>query len=265
MSPAVDSAGQPFAGRSFTPNPFSADSGEADGVLAKALATFHSLESNPVGGASMSLRARAWVAVVDALRHARLLSPLIAQAGDYGLTADGKTVEKTQELSVPHLQGPDGRAVSPVFSDVAAMTAWNSQARPIPVAGQRAALAAASDGLDLMVVDPGAAHSVVLRRSAIRAIATGEDYEPPWVSAILADAVAAGLAAGGAHVVRHRILPGDPEQVLAGPEVLVALGVTPGLDDVSLRSVIEEVTHAWASDPRISHECDGLGVKVLPA
>lgn len=263
MLPAADSAGQPFEGRSFTPNPFAADTGEADVGLKSALTEFHARLAD--AATAPAPLASAWVAVIDAMRTSRLLSPLIAQAGDFGVTGDGLTVEKTQELSVPHLQGPDGRAVAPVFTDVSALAEWNRDARPIPVDGPKAALAAASDGLELMVLNPGSVESVVFRRSAIRAIATGEDYCPPWADGAVGGVIAQGVSAGGQRIVGHHIAPGDPAQALAGPEVLVVLGVSPGLGEVELRDITGTVSAVWADSVVLGESCDGLGVKVVPA
>ena len=265
MSPAADSAGQPFAGRSFNPNPFVGDTGESDTALASALDGFYAGVADTLSVPDTPELARAWVAVVDALRTARLLSPLIAQAGDLGLTESGITVEKTQELSVPHLLGPDGRAVAAIFSHVGALRDWNPHARPIPVEGPKAALAAASDGLELMVLNPGSAGSVVFRRSAIRAVATGADYLPPWADAAIFDAVAAGVAAGGEAIVGHQIVPGDPSQVLAGPELGVLLGVSPGLSESQLDAMTGAVSRSWASNTVLTEACDGLSVKVSAA
>ena len=54
----------------------------------------------------------------------------IAKAGETGTTADGLTVDKTQELSIVTVTGPDGRAVRPVFSSVDAMKTWNPETEP---------------------------------------------------------------------------------------------------------------------------------------
>lgn len=263
MSPAADSAGQPFQGRSFSPNPFAGDSGEADSSLRAALAVFQELlDREPQGRTQLEL-ATAWSECIEALGAARVLSPLIAEAGDYGVTETGALVEKTQELSVPHLEGPDGRAVVPVFSDVAAMALWNSQARPIPVEGARAALAAASDGLTL-VLDPGSPGTRVFRRSALEAAATGNPYVAPWVDEHVRSSLAAALARHP-EIVVHRVVCGDPTQTLAGPEIVVVLGLVPGLAHDAVAAMVAEISARWADDPVIAERCDGVGVKVLPA
>ena len=263
MSPGADSAGQPFEGRSFSANPFAGDSGEVDQVLGDTLAAFQELlKADPEQRTQVEL-ATAWGHCVTALGRARVLSPLIAEAGDWGVSETGALVEKTQELSVPQLEGPDGRAVAPVFRDVAAMARWNSAARPIPVEGSRAALAAASEGLAL-VLDPGSPGARVFRRSALQAAASGTDYLAPWSD----DAVRAGFAAvlsDYSEVAVHRVICGDPSQTLAGPEVLVVLGVVRGLGPDVVASMLAEISARWASDPVIAERCDGVGVKVLPA
>jgi hypothetical protein len=263
MLPAADSAGQPFEGRSFSSNPFAGDSGEADPTLRAALAALGELlDRDPEQRTQLEL-ATTWGACVTALGAARVLSPLIAEAGDYGVTETGALVEKIQELSVPHLEGPDGRAVAPVFSDVAAMAQWNSLARPIPVEGARAALAAASEGLAL-VLDPGSPDTRVFRRSALEAAATGHAYVAPWVDEHVRSGFSAVLDEHP-EIVVHRVVCGDPTQTLAGPEVMVVIGLVAGLSHDAVARLVAEISTRWANDPFIAGRCDGVGVKVLPA
>jgi hypothetical protein len=265
MSQAADSAGQPFLGRSFSANPFSGDSGEVDHALGAATKDLSALlEGDPEGWTHAEL-ATSWGLVVEALRSARVLSPLIAEAGDWGVTEQGATVEKTQELSVPHLLGPDGRVVAPIFSDTGAMAAWNPEARPIPVEGSRAALTTASDGLVAMVLDPGSAGSRVFRLSALEALASGAPYVPPWSD----DGVRAGFARVMAEfhetILVHRVVCGDPTQSLLGPEVLVVLGLAPGLGKEAVDALVDEISERCALDPVIAGRCDGVGLRILPA
>jgi hypothetical protein len=265
MLPAADSAGQPFAGRSFSANPFQGDSGERDPELALALEAFGEVLSTPAATRSTQELAASWRALVEVLRSVRLLTPLIAEAGDFGFTETGAVVEKTQELAVVHVEGPDGRPVLPVFSDVRTLSAWNSSARPVPVDGQRAALAAAAEGLDLMVLDASASHSIIVRRSALKAIATGEKYSPPWVDNTVAEHIASGLESAVPFIKKHRILAGDPSQTLAGPEVVVAVGVPVGFDPEELRGALSLVSDRWSQNDVLVSSCDGIGIRVLPA
>ena len=265
MSPAADSAGQPFEGRSFTPNPFQGDSGEEDPGLSSARQEFDRVVSKPASQTTQAELEAAWVGVIEAVKSARLLSALVAEAGDFGMTETGARVEKTQELSVVHVQGPDGRVVAPFFSRVEAMTKWNSEARPIPVESTRAALATASDGLELMVLDPGHDNSFVLRASAIKALATQSEYRPPWSDPDIHLAIAQGIEAVGSLVEKHRVVAGDPSQTLSGPEVIVVVGVSPGLDPEHLRAHLAEISAQWAANEVLARGVDGVGVRVIPA
>jgi len=264
MLPAADSAGQPFRGREFQDNPFASDTGEADPVLLSALGHFHALVAAVPEERPARAVAAAWVAVIDALRKARLLSPLVAKAGDWGLTDQGLVVEKTQELSVVHLQGPDGRGVAPVFSDVSSMVQWRSEARPIPVTAAAAALAAASDGLALMVLNPGSEEAVTLKRGVIEALASDAPYTPAWVDPDVADAIAEGIASIERVIPRYKILPGDISQTLGGPEIVIALGLEPGLSQGELDQLVAQLSAVWAHHEVLNRRVDGLGVKILP-
>ena len=102
----ADSAGVPWEGRSFESNPHAGDDGSADAALLAALEAFHAGSGDAV-------------AIVDAYRDARLLIPLVAEAGDVGIAPSGHTVDKTQELSIVTVAAPDGRRVLPVFTSVA--------------------------------------------------------------------------------------------------------------------------------------------------
>ena len=68
----ADSAGVPWEGRSFESNPHAGDDGSADAALLAALEAFHAGSGDAV-------------AIVDAYRDARLLIPLVAEAGDVGI------------------------------------------------------------------------------------------------------------------------------------------------------------------------------------
>ena len=260
MSPGADSAGQPFAGRSFEPHPFQGDTGEADPALHEALTSFAEIRQDSEGDTE-----RAFSRLIDALRGARLLVPLIAEAGDHGLTESGAVVEKTQELSIVHVEGPDGRAVAPLFSSVETMGRWNPEARPVPVEAARAALATAAEGLGLMVLDPGSPHVVTLRRGALESIATGNPYRSPLSDPDVRAALEEGTRPYGSDVVALDIRSGDPTRTLAGPEVTVALTLVPGLAAETLSRMLEGISEAWTNHPALGTRVDGLAITVVSA
>ena len=155
---AADSAGQPWAGRTFEPNRYADDDGTAPPAVAAALAAFAAGTADEV-------------AVVDALRGTRVLIPLVAALGEAGRNDAGVTVDKSADLSIVTVAGPDGRTVLPVFTSAAAMSAWNPAARPVPVDLRTAALAAADERTELIVLDAGSETEFGLRRPAVWALA----------------------------------------------------------------------------------------------
>ncbi|MDN4595764.1 SseB family protein [Leifsonia virtsii] len=247
-SPA-DSAGQPWEGRHFDDNPFGDDDGSAPPALLGALVAFRAGDAGPE-------------AVVDALRDARLLVPLVAELGEEGENVAGMLVDKTQELSIVTVAGPDGRSVQPVFSSVTALQAWNPQARPVPVDGRRAALAAASEGTELIVLDPTSETEFVVRRPAVWAIAQGTrwlpgDRDPDVLSAFRAS-IAPEL---GVHDVT--LVAGDPASRLAGEELVVRLALAAGLTREELDAILSRLAQRWAADDVIATRVDSLRVQLV--
>ncbi|KQZ82309.1 hypothetical protein ASD56_15710 [Microbacterium sp. Root166] len=245
----ADSAGVPWEGRSFHANPHSGDDGTADPALLAALTAFRS-------GTGTQAE------VVAAYGAARLLIPLIAEKGDEGIGAHGLAVDKTQELSIVTVAGPDGRRVLPVFTSVDTMRRWDAAARPVPADGTRTAAAASADDTDLIVIDPGSPTEFVLRRPAVWAIAQGLPWEPSFVS----PEVFAGLQqsiGGELAVIDLAVEAGDPEARLRGPELVVRLELIHGLGKDELDAVLSRLATRWAADDRIAVLVDSLTVKLV--
>ncbi|WP_440710287.1 SseB family protein [Herbiconiux sp. YIM B11900] len=244
----ADSAGQPWKGRHFESHGSETDDGTAPPELIDAIGRFRA------GEAAAS-------EVVDALRTVRLLVPLVAHAGDEGLTDAGLRVDKTQELSLVTVAGPDGRTVLPAFTSVDALTAWNPKARPIPVASRRAALAAASEGTELIVLDPGSPTEFALRRPAVWAVAQDLPWNPPVHDPEVTDAFELSIATetviGGL-----RLVEGDPDARLHAPELVVVLALTPGLDQAALQALLGRLQSRWAEHPVIADRVDSLSVRL---
>lgn len=245
---AGDSAGVPWEGRRFEQNPHAADDGSADPGLLAALLRFRAGEGSQVE-------------VVDALRSARVLIPLIAEKGEEGVAPSGLVVDKTQELSIVTVAAPDGRRVQPVFSSVAAMAQWDAAARPIPVEAVRAALAASADDTDLIVLDPTSETEFIVRRPAVWAIAQQLPWEPsflsPEVFAALQESLATELA-----VIDVSVAAGDPTARLRGPELVVTLELMDGLERDALDAVLARLAQRWAADDRMAVLVDSLTVKL---
>jgi len=252
MSPVADvpadSAGVPFEGRAFHENPGAGDDGSAPPRLLEAITRFRLRE---VGAAE----------VVAALHGSRLLIPLVAVRGDEGVGAHGQLVDKTQELSIVTVAGPDGRNVLPAFTSVAALSAWDSAARPIPIDAARVALAAASEGTPLIVLDPGSPTEFAIRAPAFEAVATGSSWTPSFADESVLDAFLASSAAEPA-LRAIQLAPGDPDARLAGPELLVQLSVRSGLEKDELDAMLGRLQAAWAGDPVIAARVDSIAVRV---
>ena len=252
MSPAADrpadSAGQPWEGRRFEPNASADDDGSAPPEFVAAMAAFRA------GATTIA-------AVVDAVRGCRFLIPLVAVAGETGVTDTGLVVDKTQELSIITVAGPDGRPILPVFSSVDAMRRWRPDARPVPADAVRVALAAASEHTDRVVIDPRSPETlVVLPRPAVWAIAQGE----PWVPAVDDPEVLEAVARPAAQhpeVWGVSLLAGDPEGHGERPEVVVRLGVERGTPPERVRDIVAALSATWAAEPAVAERIDSLTVQ----
>ncbi len=266
----ADSAGFPWEGRTFDHHgtAFAADDGASPAVLTEAVASVRAAAgraeewgSGQPGADPLAL-ANAISDAVVALSGCRLLVPLLAEAGDVGLTPEGRTVEKTQELSIVTVAAPDGRRVMPVFSSVETMRRWNREARPIPVPGPQAAIAAAQEGTDLIIVDPGTPEREFgVRRTQLEAMALGRRVPPAWADPEVLLAFRASLA-DEPRAIGVRLAPADPEARLLAPETEVILSLRPGLDREELRSLLEPLQGRWAASEVIADRVDSLRVVI---
>ncbi|ROP73129.1 type III secretion system (T3SS) SseB-like protein [Frigoribacterium sp. PhB107] len=250
---AADSAGRPFAGRTFEHHDtaHAGDDGSADPRLLEALVRFGA------GGLPEH-------EVVDALRPARLLIPLVAVAGEEGLDDLGRRVDKTQELSIVTVAGPDGRAVLPAFTSVEALSRWDAAARPVPVDARRVALAAVAESTEHLVLDPGSPTEFGVRRPALWAVA----QDLPWVPAHADEAVLQAFLAASTDeeaLVGLAISPGYRGARLGTPEIVVRLAVRAGLDQGQLGELLQRLQASWQADPLILDRVDSMSVSVVPA
>ena len=254
----ADSAGQPWAGRSFEPNAFAGDDGSASPEFLVAMAEFRSHDF------LSEERARAHARAVEVITTARLLAPLVAQAGDVGFTDDGHKVDKTQELSLVYVAGPNGEKTLPVFSNVASMYAWNPDARPIPVDGLRVAASVLHDGGDMVVVDPGADTEIALRAKTLEAMATGREWVPNQIDPDLIAAFS-DSAHGQVFVRGVRLLAGDPDARGVENELVVQILLVPDLPQDQMVQQIEVLSSRWLQADVIAQRVTSMTVQVIPA
>jgi hypothetical protein len=152
------------------------DGGEADPALAAALDAW-----SPHGGPGPE------AAVYAVLPGARVFVPVVATLEEAETDhATGLRTEKSSSMSVVTLVSPSGATALPTFLSPAAMRRWRLDARPVPVSGREACLAALDGGHAAVVVDPAGARFPV-DGAALSALADG------WVPAA-GGGTAAGLA-----------------------------------------------------------------------
>lgn len=227
MTHPGDSAGRPWAGRTFQHHDtaYAGDDGSAPAAFLAASAALRDGSGDLAG-------------VIDALRGSRLLVPLVAEAGETG-TMGGRTVDKSQELSIVAVAGPDGAPILPMTSSADAMRAWRPDARPVPASIERCAAAALEDA-GRVVVDPGSATEVVLRRSALVALLSGEAWIAPHRHpTVQAELAAPLLRIAGIEAVA--LADADPSARLRGRELEVRAIASPGVDRDAVQRAFEEV------------------------
>ncbi len=246
----TDSAGTPWTGRHFDQNAFSGDDGSAPERLLEALRRFRS-------------RAVGEVEVVDAFRESRLLIPLVARVGEAGVNERGILLEETAELSIVTVAGPDSRDAMPVFSSVEAMRRWNPAARPVPADAVRVALAAASEDTELVVLDATSETEFVIRRPALWAIAQSRTWLPSYLDQNVLEAFLTSAEPEQA-VLSVLLDAGDPDARLAGPELIVQLGLVAGLARPELDALLERLRRRWSDSTLIATRVDSLRVRVVP-
>jgi len=240
---AGDSAGQAWTGRALTSTGFDGDLGAADIDLLAAL-------DDPRGE----------TVLMRAVADARLLVPIVAAPTE--VDDSGELMgERSTNMAVVTLTSPDGQRALPVFSSLAALSAWDASARPTPVTSSRAAQAAVSERCDVMLLDLGSGHQRVLRPSMVWALAQQRDWLPAHTDPFVAQALSRATA-DEADVIHCIGEEGDP----AGAGVLrVVLTLRPGLDSDQVQALATRVGEQIATDGEARARIDGLAFTIRQA
>ncbi|MHB8184641.1 MAG: SseB family protein [Dermatophilaceae bacterium] len=246
-APASDSSGMPWRGRALTGTGFDGDLGEADIDLVAAL-------DDPQDER----------ALMHAVAHARLLVPIVAapsEVDDSGELMEEKfALNSATDMAVVTLTSPDGQRALPVFSSLAALSAWDAAARPSPVTSSRAAQAAVSERCDVMLLDLGSGRECVLRPSMVWALAQHREWLPAHTDPFVAQALSRA-AAEEADVI-DCVGEGDP----AGAGILrVVLRLRPGLDSAQVQALATRVGEQIATDGETRARIDGLAFTIRQA
>lgn len=239
-----DSAGVPWEGRSFEPNPWAED----DGTCPKPLAELLAAEKVDL------------VAFVNALRDQRLLIPLVANLGESEVGPNGLVVDKSADLAIVAVQTPDGKTALPAFTSASQLQAWKPEARPVPVDARKIALACASEGHERLVIDP-AGNPVVLRRPAIAALAQGIGWQRPEKNQqVFAHAKA--VSGRFSEIFSVDLFDGDPGNDLSHAELQIQLGLRPGISPQRLKELLHEFT-ADLQTPEFHSAVDSITLKLV--
>ena len=237
----------PWTGRELRGTGFADDLGEADIDLIAAL-------DDPQDETGL----------MDAVAQARLLVPIVAaptEVDDSGeLRAELFALNSATDMAVVTLTSPDGQRALPVFSSLAALSAWDAAARPSPVTSARAAQAAVSERCDVMLLDLGSGHEYVLRPSMVWALAQHRQWLPAHTDPFVAQALSRATAED-ADVI-DCVGEGDP----AGAGILrVVLRLRPGLDSAQVQALATRVGEQIATDGEARARIDGLAFTIRQA
>ncbi|MEV8535873.1 SseB family protein [Streptomyces sp. NPDC051211] len=227
------------------PDPgFSDDDGSADPRLSAALAAWAADRSREPE-------------VLEALRDARLLVPVVAVLGEVETDPDtGLKREKTSDMAVPTLQAGNRRAL-PAFTSIASLARWDPAARPVAVPLHQALSAAAHEKADTVVLDLAGPVAYQLTGPALLALAEGRTDADPLADPAVREAVRAAVAAEPS-VLRAHLLPGGgaADGILA---VVLAEGADPGAG-------AGRIARALAADETLrARLVRGLEMALLPA
>jgi hypothetical protein len=263
----ADSAGQPWAGRSLAGDDgkihnFEDDDGTADAGYLTAVAALQAGRGDEA-------------AVVASLATARVFIPIVAQLAEEAEGQDGLQADKQADMALVTLKAADGRTAMPAFTSAEALAAWHPEARPVAVYAARAALSAVSEGAELLVLDPGAAITFVVRRPAMWALAQQHDWIPSYTDDVLAGEMRRAAAAFPAvrslelHPGRGVAAQTADGSVLAGggagPELQVVLYLADGLDAAGVQQLVAGLQAEWSRNVLFGERVDSMEIKLRRA
>ncbi|MBW4094532.1 MAG: SseB family protein [Acidobacteria bacterium] len=263
---SADTAGQPWAGRNLAGESayhnFEQDDGLASPAYTAAIASLR----QGIGSEA---------AVVESLATARIFIPIVATAAQVESTAEGHYADKESDMSLVTLTGPDGRRALPVFTSTAALERWHSTARPVAAYAARAALSAVAEEASMLVVDPGADFTFVVRRPAVWALAQQRpwlpSYQDPRVAAVVeataapaVAVVAVRLDAGSGVAARDAAgatVPGGG----VGPELRLTLSLQSGLTEAQVNALVGELQSRLSANELFAEAVDSLEIRLQSA
>ncbi|GAA1171359.1 SseB family protein [Nesterenkonia xinjiangensis] len=240
----ADSAGIPWEGRNLSGegNPLHAFDGDDGRAAVQIVTARQRLLAGELDEAGF----------VAALQGQRLFVPVIATVGEHGEADAGAPAgDKEADIALVTITSASGRPAMPIFTSVEALTSWHPEARPVAAEAERVMLAALAEESELVVLDPGADFTFVVRRPAVVALAQGgqwtPSYQDPQVAAALEGIVeqclgvarlvmAPGRGVGTATSSGTSIAGGG-----SGPELRIGVVLEPGVDAIDGRLALASV------------------------
>ncbi|MBC2903460.1 SseB family protein [Streptomyces cupreus] len=230
-----------MANKNIPDSPFPDDDGSADPRLSAALVAWAEDRT-------------AVAPVLQALKGARLLVPVVAVLGEVEEDENGLRREKTSDMAVPTLRAGDRKAL-PAFTSTDSLARWEATARPVAVHLHQALEAAAHEKADTVVLDLAGPVPFELMGPALLALAEGRTTADPLDDPAVVEAVRAAVAAEPA-VVRAHLGPGQADGTLA---LVLDPAVAPA---EAARAVAERIA---ADETLRARLVRGLDLALLPA
>ncbi|MEO5745639.1 MAG: SseB family protein [Terracoccus sp.] len=183
------------------------------------------------------------------------------EAHDSGaLMVEPRASRHATDMAVVTLTSSDGQRAMPVFSSLAALTAWDGCARPSPVTSARAAQSAVTERCEVMVLDLGSPHERILRPSMVWALAQQRD----WLPAHSDPFVAAALSRATAHEDDVIDCVGE-DGPAGGGGLRVVLSLRTGLGAAEVQALATRIGEQIATDGEARARIDGLAFIVRQA
>lgn len=271
----ADSAGATWAGRDLTgpgidgsTNPlhaFDTDDGLEDKKWTKISRDLIDGRADEKDVFKVLENIRVFAAVVPTIAKTAVHTHIDEDGKEYSVEAD-----KEADVALVSLKAADGRGALPVFTSIPKLTAWHKDARPVAVWMPRACLSAVDEGNELVVIDPGANLTYVVRRPEVYALAQQHQWTPSYEDVHIAQELSAftdlipGLAQLAMAPGRGVATQTADGQVIAGggagPELaLVATPHDPD-DNVGNKLMLATLQSLIADQPLLAQRADTVEI-----
>lgn len=206
--------------------------------------------------------------VLAALVSARLFVPVVAVADEVEHGADGFMREKSSTMASVSMRDEAGRRSLLAFTCIDELTRFNSEARPVPIAGPLAAQAALAEGAHALVIDVSGQTPFAVIGSELETLSATAGGGPANLG--LRSALARHLAAE-AEVVGAYLDSAGGE---GDPGCELVLVLPPALTREQYQGLLARLSERFANDRAIvvatspdadSSQRQGLTIRVVPA